>query len=213
MIVILLTIDGKGGTYFSMTGRAAASTRHCAGEPSAGYLSRRLRRRLLTAPAEMVCRQDSYSARAFSIRRKCRASVSRRSPASWAVAPRAVPMCRPWRTKPSSCHSGHNLSRGPPLVKAATGEIVDAGKNAGAAVCYMRSPIGRCRSSGRQLTIMLCDCVAHCVLRLETKEPHFLANGETGDEPLYSSALNWRRRACLLIRKPYDCREINRRAS
>ena len=87
----------------------------------------------------------SISAASSSTRPPCRRKASPRSPASWARAPPAAPMCRRCRTRSVIVRNqGTIFLGGPPLVKAATGEDVSAEELGGADV-HARE-VGRRRS-------------------------------------------------------------------
>jgi len=61
---------------------------------------------------------------------------------SWARAPAGAPMCRRCRTRASSCAiRAPSFSAGPPLVKAATGEVVTAEELGGADVHSRQSGV------------------------------------------------------------------------
>ena len=89
-----------------------------------------------TCPSRTTCSPTATTSAASSTtRRRCPRRASRRSPWSWARAPRVAPTCPRCRTRRSSCRNqGTIFLGGPPLVKAATGEIVTAEELGGADV-------------------------------------------------------------------------------
>ena len=126
----------KGGTYYPLTVKKHLRAQEIALQNNLPciYLVDS-RRRQSAQPGRGVSRTASISAASSTTRPTCRPPASRRSPASWARARRAAPMCRRCRTRRSWCRNQATIFLGgPPLVKAATGEDVSAEELGGADV-------------------------------------------------------------------------------
>ena len=98
-----------------------------AAEPAAVHLPGRFRRRV-PAPCRTRCSPTgSISAGSSTTRPRCRRGASRRSPRCWALARRAARTCPAMSDETVIVRNqGTIFLGGPPLVKAATGEVVTA---------------------------------------------------------------------------------------
>ena len=91
----------KGGTYYPMTVKKHLRAQEVAREkPPALHLSRRFRRRQPAASDGSLSRSRAFRAHLLQSGPALIDGHPPRSPALWAPAPPAAPMCRPCRTRP-----------------------------------------------------------------------------------------------------------------
>ncbi len=164
---------------------------------------------ILSTPAARTCRTRTRSfrtgpfGRIFYNQATCRRPASLRSRWSWDPARRAAPMCRQCPTKRSSSKSrAPSFLAGPPLVRAATGEVVSAKTLGGR---RPHASFGRCRSPARDDAHALA-LARRAVSALNREKPWPVERIEPGAATLRSGGDRRHRPADL--KTPYEIREV-----
>ena len=142
VMIVVNDATVKGGTYYPLTVKKHLRAQEIALQNHLPCIY------LVDSGGANLPNQDEvfpdreHFGRIFYNQAKMSRPAFRRSPASWARARPAAPMCRRCRTRRSSCKNQATIFLGgPPLVKAATGEEVTAEELGGADVHTRQSGV------------------------------------------------------------------------
>ena len=196
----------KGGTYYPDDGEeASARAGDRAAEPAALHLSGRFRRRQPAEPGRGLSRPRAFRPHLLQPGATCRRPASRRSPWSWARCTAGGAYVPAMSDETVIVRNqGTIFLGGPPLVKAATGEVVTAEELGGADVHSRIS--GVADHYARERRACAGDRAA-IVGNLEPRE----ATGPRAARARASRATTRRDSTASsrpTTRKPYDVREV-----
>lgn len=194
----------KGGTYFSMTGKKQQRAQDIAMEnklpviylvdSGGGYLPRQ---------AEMFADKDHFGRSFFNQAKMSREGIAQIACVMGSCTAGGAYVPAMADEAVIVANQGTIFLAGPPLVKAATGEEIDAESLGGGMLHASQSGVVDHLAANDDHALAI---VRDIIGTLEPKTPHFAPTGE-GDAPLYP-AHELGGVVSADIRKPYDCREI-----
>ncbi|MGJ8560793.1 MAG: carboxyl transferase domain-containing protein [Litorimonas sp.] len=194
----------KGGTYFSMTGKKQQRAQDIALEnrlpviylvdSGGGYLPRQ---------AEMFADKNHFGRSFFNQAKMSREGIAQIACVMGSCTAGGAYVPAMADEAVIVANQGTIFLAGPPLVKAATGEEIDAETLGGGLLHASQSGVVDHLAANDDHALAI---VRDIISTLEPKAPHFLPTGD-GDAPLYP-AHELGGVVSSDIRKPYDCREI-----
>ncbi|MEM9599850.1 MAG: carboxyl transferase domain-containing protein [Pseudomonadota bacterium] len=194
----------KGGTYFSMTGKKQQRAQDIAREnrlpviylvdSCGGYLPRQ---------AEMFADRFHFGRSFYNQAQMSREGIAQIACVMGSCTAGGAYVPAMADESIIVANQGTIFLGGPPLVKAATGEEIDAESLGGGMLHASQSGVVDHLAADDDHALAI---VRDIVATLEPTEPHFLPTGE-GDDPLYP-AHELGGVVPADIRVPYDCREI-----
>lgn len=194
----------KGGTYFSMTGKKQQRAQDIAFEnklpviylvdSGGGYLPRQ---------AEMFADKDHFGRSFFNQAKMSRAGIAQIACVMGSCTAGGAYVPAMADEAVIVANQGTIFLAGPPLVKAATGEEIDAETLGGGMLHASQSGVVDHLAADDDHALAI---VRDIISTLEPKTPYFAPTGK-GDAPLYP-AHELGGVVSADIRKPYDCREI-----
>lgn len=194
----------KGGTYFSMTGKKQQRAQDIAMEnhlpviylvdSGGGYLP---------SQAEMFADKTHFGRSFFNQAQMSRMGIAQIACVMGSCTAGGAYVPAMADEAVIVANQGTIFLGGPPLVKAATGEEIDAETLGGGMLHASQSGVVDHLADNDDHALSI---VRDIVSTLEVKEPYFLPTGQ-GDAPLYP-AHELGGIVPKDVRKPYDCREI-----